>query len=126
MSFSGTVSMDLGAAGVVSGAVEAPLVGDVASGGAAAVRRVDGLFSSLRRKPSFSISKTERSCFSIKLMMALISLPSLGSKYCSWLRLRGFRYNSFGSQVKSIVAQASFPSAGRIRHAEARAVVERL
>ena len=38
------------------------------------------LAASLRRNPSFSISKTERSCFFIKSMIALISLMSLESK----------------------------------------------
>src|SRR6266498_819909 len=43
---------------------------------------------SFRRRPSFSISKTERSFFFIKSMIALISLMSLGSTTCSCQKLK--------------------------------------
>src|SRR6266571_1663976 len=88
ISLNGTLSIAFGAAGVVSGAAAAALGVPAAAGGAAAAALVEGPFSSLRRNPSFSISKTERSCFFIRSMMALISLRSLGSKRCSFgLRL---------------------------------------
>src|SRR5438270_9199661 len=74
MSLSPVVSPVAGNA--TGGPFETAGVGDVATVAGAEIIGWSTPFCSFRRKPSFSISKTERSFFFIKSMMALMSLRS--------------------------------------------------
>src|SRR3984893_6428573 len=63
-------------ASAVAGAAAATGAEETTIGAAATAGWSPAPFCNLRRKPSFSISKTERSFFRIKSMMALMSLSS--------------------------------------------------
>ena len=92
ISFMGTLSIGFVTGGGGSAPALGVFAGPVATAGELTVAcGAEAPLCSFKRKPSFSISNTERSCFFIKSIIDLISLMSLGSKAIFWLRLKRFR-----------------------------------